>query len=154
MEYDRYQEHSKLYLFGILCLLMCLFLLFFSLYLVPYLIWDLHYNVPDLISTLIVFFQEHYYVSNTGSKILVWLLFFIPSLVTGILSYYVSNFIDSKVLHVESETDEEQVKQHSAVVKKVVKESVKLGFKILSLMIMIVLVILLLQIMVKYTSLK
>jgi hypothetical protein len=149
MEPDRYEINHKLYIFGVICLIMALTLFFFSLYIAPFLIWQLNYNVPYIITSLINTFEESYEFSPGGSKTLVWLLFFIPSLVTGFISYYISNFIDSKIYSMETKKNEEDDSTTSPEVKKELMESLNVGFKIIFYIVVIVGIFLLLNAFIK-----
>ncbi len=144
MEYDRYNENNKLYIVGIICLVLCLGFLFFSLYILPFLIWGLHYDVPEFISRMLSYFEDNYYFSHYFSAICVWFIFFIPSVITGIISYFISNNIDDHLLGIVKQSDEE-VEQHSVEVRQELKESAGLGIKILFLMVLVVLGVILLQ---------
>ncbi|HHL3494055.1 TPA: hypothetical protein ACQ53F_002923 [Legionella pneumophila] len=152
MDNSWYDDNSKLSVMGIICLIIFLVLLFFSLFIMPFLIWELHYNVPDFVSRMIAYLEDTYYYSSPVSKILVWLTFFIPSLITGYFSYYISQNIDKKNLLKDANIDEEQSKEASSETNKQIKESASLGFKILILMASIILIIFLLQEFVKFTS--
>ncbi|HAU0473385.1 TPA: hypothetical protein JBH00_13660, partial [Legionella pneumophila] len=137
---------------GIICLIIFLVLFFFSVFIMPFLIWELHYNVPDFVSNMIAYLEDTYYYSSSVSKTLVWLTFFIPCLITGYFSYYISRSIDKKNLLKDANIDEEQSKEISSVTNEHIKESASLGFKILILMAAIILIIFLLQEFVKFTS--
>ncbi|MFM9185238.1 hypothetical protein [Legionella pneumophila] len=144
------QIKSKL--IQIICLIIFLVLFFFSLFIMPFLIWELHYNVPDFVSNMIAYLEDTYYYSSPVSKTLVWLTFFIPCLITGYFSYYISCSIDKKNLLKDANIDEEQSKEISSVTNEQIKESASLGFKILILMAAIILIIFILQEFVKFTS--
>lgn len=144
MEYDRYKDHNKLYILGITCLILCLGFLFFSMYILPFLIWDLHYDNPEFISYLISFFEDKHYFSHSISTLFVWLIFFVPSLIAGIISYYISNRIDNQLFDVTPESTM-QSNEQPIDIKEEFKESASFGLRILLLMIAVVLAILLLQ---------
>ncbi|AOW52292.1 TPA: hypothetical protein JBE46_06810 [Legionella pneumophila subsp. pneumophila] len=152
MEHNWYDNNSKLSVMGIICLIIFLVLFFFSLFIMPFLIWELHYNVPDFVSNMIAYLEDTYYYSSPVSKTLVWLTFFIPCLITGYFSYYISCSIDKKNLLKDANIDEEQSKEISSVTNEQIKESASLGFKILILMAAIILIIFILQEFVKFTS--
>lgn len=151
MEHDRYSANQKLYIVGIICLLLALGLFFFSMFIAPFLIWNLHYDVPDLLTHMITYFQEKLSYSLPTSKVFAWLIFFIPSLIAGYISYYISNYIDNQILSVKTEEDLEEKKQASNLMQKEIRESLGLAAKILMLMIIIVCIILLLHQLVKST---
>lgn len=148
MEYDRLGGNNKMFLFGIICLVISLGLLFFSLYILPYLIWELSYGVPDFILTFLAKFEDDYHYSVATSKTLVWLIFFIPCLVTGLISYFVSRYLDKKMYGEELGIPPAPEKP-AGEVQRQIKESASLGGKILALMICIVVVILLLQFVIQ-----
>lgn len=139
MESDRYQRHHVLYLVGIVCLLLCLSLVFLLLYILPYLIWKLNYDLPEFITTMIAFFEDKYYASEVRSRVYVGIVLFIPILITGLVSYYVSNFIDDEIYKNELTSDEAtEEKNHSEEVKKERRESATIGFEIIGLIILVV----------------
>ena len=150
MEFDRYQDHHKLYILGLISLLFCLSLLFFSLYISPFLIWKLDYQVPDLVTALITFFEESYEFSEIKSRWIVGLLFFIPGLITGYISYYVSNAIDNEIYKSDLTTTENEAEKqhHSAEAQKNIKESVTVGFEIIFLMMMVLVILALIQLFI------
>lgn len=154
MEYDRFRHNNKLYVIGIISLISALSLLFFSLFIVPFLIWNLNYDVPDIITALITFFEEHYDFRPGPSKFLTWLIFFVPSIVAGYISYYVSNHIDDQIYKLNNpsttETQDEKIATEQS--HREWLESANLGFKIIGLMIIIVVAILLLQLLVQLTT--
>ncbi|HAU3942032.1 TPA: hypothetical protein ACT96X_002943 [Legionella pneumophila] len=152
MEHSWYDNNNKLFVLGIICLIIFLVLFFFSIFIMPFLIWGLHYNVPDFVSNMIAYLEDKYYYSLPTSKTLVWLVFFIPSLIAGYLSYYISLYIDKKNFLKEKSIKEEQVKENSSETNEQIKESASLGFKILILMVAILVVLFLLQEFVKLTS--
>ncbi len=145
-------NNSKLFVMGVICLIIFLVLFFFSMFIMPFLIWELHYNVPDFVSNMIAYLEDTYYYSSPVSKTLVWLTFFIPCLITGYFSYYISRSIDKKNLLKDANIDEEQSEEISSVTSEQIKESANLEFKILILMVAIILIIFLLQEFVKFTS--
>lgn len=143
-------QNNKLFIFGIVCLVLCITFILFSLYIIPFLIWNLNYNVSAFVITLIAYFEDTYYFSEPVSRFIVWLILFIPGLIAGYLSYLISHKIDNKVLGLEPYTEEteEEVVQRTERIKKDLKESAGIGLKILFLMIASVAVFLLLQLVI------
>lgn len=149
MEKDRFSNNHKLYILGLVCLVLCLGFLFFSLFILPFLIWQLNYNVPDFISAILNLFQEEYGYSDESSKTIVWLIFFIPGVITGLISYLVSNYIDNQIYkpEVESEDNEENLRNREK--KQARRESAVFSLKILGLMILFVFLIFLFQYLIQ-----
>ncbi|KTC90262.1 hypothetical protein OQJ18_04730 [Fluoribacter dumoffii] len=152
MEQDRFGSNSKLYILGMICLVLCLGLFFFSLYILPFLLWGLNYNVPDFVLDLLSSLQDDYNYTPGASKLIAWLLFFVPSMITGLISYFVSNHIDNNLYKSEMNIEEVSEKPQGKQISKELKESAGFGLKILGLMILIVVVIFLLQYLIQSTS--
>ncbi|WP_131794562.1 hypothetical protein [Fluoribacter gormanii] len=152
MEQDRFSSNSKLYILGMICLVLCLGLFFFSLYILPFLAWGLNYNVPEVILTLLSSLQDDYNYTVGTSKLIVWLIFFVPGLITGLISYFVSNYIDNNIYKSELNIKEEQESPSTKQIGKEIKESAGFGLKILGLMILIVIAIFLLQYLIQITA--
>jgi hypothetical protein len=87
---------NLIFFIGIACLVITLGTLLFALYILPFLIWNLSYDVPGFVSELMATFQDYYGFSVRVGKLLVWLVFVIPGLITGYLSYYISHLIDRR----------------------------------------------------------
>ncbi|MBL7478779.1 hypothetical protein [Legionella bononiensis] len=152
MEQDRYSINNKMYVLGIISLILALGLFFFSMYILPFLIWNLYYDVPDLVSNIIMFFENRYEYSEAASRVITWLIFFLPSLMAGYISYYISNYIDDQILGLAKKVNPELEKETTIEHQKDVKESLGLAAKIILLMILIVAVIFLLQIIIQSTA--
>ncbi|CAM4494445.1 MAG: hypothetical protein LEGION0403_FIIPPAGN_00504 [Legionella sp.] len=151
MEPNRFGGHNKLFIFGMICLTTSLGLFFFSLYLLPYFFFEWSYNIPDFILDLMAKYQDDYQYTAAGSKTLIWLMFFIPCLITGIISYFISRYFDQQMYGPEINPEKEQNKQPGELQREI-KESATLGGKILGLMIVIVVLIFLLQYVIQSTS--
>ncbi|KTC93242.1 hypothetical protein [Legionella cincinnatiensis] len=149
MEQDRFSHNHKLYILGMICLLLSLGLFVFSLYIIPFFIWDLNYNVPYFILALLNLFQEEYDYSIEASKVIVWCIFFIPSIVTGLISYVVSNYIDNRIYKTEQESEENQGNLYNQEKRRARQESVVFSLKILGLMILFIFLIFLFQYLIQ-----
>ena len=88
------QHNNTIFIIGIICLVLSLGLILFALYILPYLVFDLGYNVPELLIGYIHILQDKYGYSSASSKFIVWLTFLIPGLITGYVSYYISHYLD------------------------------------------------------------
>lgn len=152
MEPDRYKNNHKLYIVGIICLVASLSLGFLSIYIGPYLIWQLDYNVPDLVIYLIALFNESYNFSMMQSKLFTWLIFVIPAVITGFISYFTTNRIENRIYYAEPEESEGEKKAHALEVRKQIGESAGIGFKIIILMFVILVLFLLLQGVMQITA--
>lgn len=148
MEPDRYQSNNKLYIVGIICLISSLSLFFFSLYIVPFLIWHLNYEVPSIVSVLAANFEQQYNFTEGQANTLVWFIFFIPSLITGYIAYYVSNRIDNQIYKLGG-AEQQEKKPTAPQATREIRESAGLALKIIFLMVAIVAVILLLQLLLQ-----
>ena len=154
MEPDRYKNNHFLYIFGLICLILAVSLFFFSLYIIPFLIWHLSYNVPSVLIYMTTYMGDNYNLSPIASNFLAWLMFFIPSLVFGLISYFISNRIDNQIYHIDTtENDNEDEQQATSLeTNKKIRESAGLGLKIILLMVVIFIIIFLLQLFVTSTT--
>lgn len=100
MEADRarYQNNSKLFIFCMICLMFSLSFFAFAFYILPYLIWGWHYSVPGFILMWREGFIDSYAWSHALASTAVFAVFFIPALITGIISWFTSNKIENNVL--------------------------------------------------------
>lgn len=130
-------ENNKLFILGMVCLVISLCLFFLCLYVLPNFIWGLRYDMPTFIFNLLVKYQDDYHYTSARSKLIVWLILVIPCIITGIISYFIARYLDNKVYGVELESPEEQEKIHEHIQEEI-KESATLSGKIFILMIVIV----------------
>jgi hypothetical protein len=138
MEYDRYQQNSKLFILSIICLFGSITSIGFGLYILPPLLWGIHYGIPEFLFTTVSYLQEVYKFSATTSTWLVLLCFLIPGFIMGFVSYLLSTHIENAIYHIEPKHRTEEEQQN-------LKESTGFGLKILSLMIIMLILIFLLQ---------
>ena len=140
MEADRYKQNHKLFILCMICLLMSLTLFSLSLFILPHLIWGWHYNVPAFVFDLNEWLIEYHSFTQAGAKVMVFLMVFIPALITGFISYITSNMIENKVLHIHDEKDTDENK-----VPLELKETFSLSMKILLLIVLVLVVMFLVQ---------
>lgn len=140
MEYDRYQQNSKLFIIGIICLLLCLSLGAFSLYIIPSLLAGWVYNIPEFILVWQQRLIERHNFSQFGAGGVICLFFLISTLISGYISYWASNRIDDEIYGLNLEKPKPEVEAHSDL-----KESFGFGFKVLLLIILTLVAIFFLQ---------
>ncbi|MBA4697189.1 MAG: hypothetical protein H2069_07370 [Legionella sp.] len=131
MESDRYQKNSKLFIIGIISLLFSLSLLAFSLYILPYLLWDLFYRVPAFVLNWREGIKNFYEISELGAAWIVFLIFIIPAVFFGYISYLTSNYIDDRIFNPAPLTTEKP-----EVEKKELRETFGWVFKILGMILL------------------
>lgn len=88
------KKNNTMFIMGVISLVLSLGFLLFSLYILPFLLWNLNYDVPDIVTDITSSLQDDYDYSVGGSKLIIWLIFFIPGMITGFIAYYISNRID------------------------------------------------------------
>lgn len=140
MEADRYKQNHKLFIFCMICLLMSLTLFGLSLFILPHFIWGWHYNVPGFVFDLTEWLIEYHSFTSAGAKIMVFLIVFIPALITGFISYITSNYIENKVLDIHEEKNTDEINAPLEL-----KETFSLSMKILLLIVLVVIVMFLVQ---------
>jgi hypothetical protein len=141
MESDRYQQNSKLFIIGILCLFGSIACIGFGLYIAPPLFWGIHYAIPEFPYTAANYLQEEYHLTAIGSIWLVFLSFIVPGLLMGLIAYLISNRIDNAIYHIEPESRPETETEDPLKLR----ESTGLGLKVIGLMVIMLILIFLLQ---------
>lgn len=142
MEQDRYQQNSKLFIIGLICLLSSLSLFFFSLYIMPYLIWSWSYNVPGFIISLREWLKQSYNYTNSGASWLIISTFLIPAIICGWVSYRASNSIDNEIYGIKREKISIE---YSEELKRDVQETFSFGSKLFLLIILVIVAVLVIQ---------
>lgn len=146
MEYDRFNESRKLFIVGIITLLLSLSLLAFGLYILPYLLWNWFYKVPGFILKLREWFREEYKITEILASWFIFFMLIIPALVFGYISYKISNSIDNQIYHIDTTTPEKKFKRTQDF-----QDSAKIGLKIIGLIVLILIIIAILQSILRIT---
>ncbi|MCE3043855.1 hypothetical protein [Legionella sp. 16cNR16C] len=136
MEPSRFEYNNKLFITGMISLAMCLVLICLALYLFPYLIFNWVYDVPEFAITFRQWLVEKYGISEIAAGWSVFLMFLIPALITGLISYSTSNAIDNKIHGLDKPSDEKEEQSKNRL------ESVTFGSQLLLLIIGIVMLVL------------
>ncbi|WED44351.1 hypothetical protein [Legionella cardiaca] len=134
MEYDRFQQNSVLFIIGMIALLLSLSLFAFAFYILPFLLFNWIYDVPEFISIWREWLREEYGFTLMGASWLMLLMFVLPALIFGFISYYASNYIDDRLYHLvpEKTNPEKQVE-----VRRDIQETLGFILKILGAIILI-----------------
>ena len=140
MEPDRYQQNSKLFIIGIICLLLSLSLFAYSLYILPYLLLGWVYDVPEFIMSWQEWLKQEYNFSELSAAWLIFLTFIIPALLCGYISYRTSNEVDNEIYGIVPEKTETEQQETSNV-----RETLGFGFKVILLIILVLVVVSLLE---------
>lgn len=133
MEYDRYEQNKSLFIASMICLLVSLTLFAFSLIILPALIWNWHYDIPEFTITFREWFRVRYGITDFSAGWLVFLCFFLPALITGLISKITSNDIENQIYNIEPQETASHVE-----LKQDFQESMSLGMKILLLAALVV----------------
>ena len=142
MEYDRYQHNNKIFIIGLLCLLVSLSLLAFSIYILPYLLWNWTYNVPGFILDWRERLKEFYNFTDSGASWTIFLIFIIPAIICGYISQLTSNYMDNQIEGVKPETT---TPEPPIEVKGDIQETIGFGLKIFLLIILVLVLVALLE---------
>lgn len=140
MEQDRYEQNHKVFIIGLICLILCLSLAAFGFYILPYLIWNWGYEVPELVWQLREWYKGNYNFSDIGASWLVFFTFIIPATICGFISQWASNYIEKKMYGL----DEANPERH-AEIRKDIQETIRFGLKIFLLIILVLVVITLVE---------
>ncbi|MCC5015945.1 MULTISPECIES: hypothetical protein [Legionella] len=140
MEPDRYEQNSKVFILGIVTLLLSLTLFALGFYVVPYLFWGWNYDIPAIVLNWHEWLKEYYEFSEAGASWIIFLIFIIPALICGYISHLASNHIDNKIHGIEPVKTDKQIE-----IKEEVKATLSFGFKIVLLIVLVLLALSLLQ---------
>lgn len=105
LEQDRYQQNPKLYVFGMVMLMLFWFFTLITIYIIPFLIWNLNYNVPETIIAWQLHLEDTYQFSLQLSKLLTFLTVAVPALICMIVSWIISAYIDKQIVETEMNKD-------------------------------------------------
>lgn len=111
MEQDRYEVSHKLFITGMICLVLSLSLVLFGFYILPAVLFGWLYDIPAFIFTLIDWLRTDLEFSEMASDWLVLALFFIPGIIAGFIAYYASNKIDNTIYGIGVESEEEIIEE-------------------------------------------
>ncbi|WP_019216868.1 hypothetical protein [Legionella tunisiensis] len=140
MEPDRYEQNSKVFILGIITLLLSLTLFALGFYIAPYLFWGWNYDIPATVLNWYEWLKEYYEFSDAGASWIIFSVFIIPALICGYISHRASNYIDNKIHGIEPVKTEKQIE-----IKEEVKATLGFGFKIVLLIVLVLLALSLLQ---------
>lgn len=144
MEPDRYRANHKLYVLGIISLLLSLSLLAFSLYITPRLLLGWKYDSPEFLMHMIDWLQRNYQFTEVAAAKIILLMFFILALLFGIMAYIISNRVDNQIYGIE-EPKESVIEQVAS--RRNISESMGFGLKVF----LIIIVVILLAILFEWT---
>ncbi|CDZ79291.1 putative protein involved in cysteine biosynthesis [Legionella massiliensis] len=133
MEQDRYQQNSKLFVVGLISLLLCLSLAGFGFYIFPYLIWNWGYDVPELVPNLREWYKGNYNFGDSGASWMVFLTFIIPAVISGFISQWASKYIEKQMYGLTEENPEKH-----AEMQRDIQETISFGLKIFFLIILVI----------------
>lgn len=140
MEKDRYAHNTTLFIICMVCLLLCLSLFAFSFYLLPNFIWQWQYDLPEFIA-----FIRQWLIENHGKNVitanrLIFALFFLPALLTGLAAYLTANKIENEIHKINLAN---QSNEHG--LSDIDEETVRFSLRLLLIIILVVSAIVLLQ---------
>lgn len=132
MEQDRYLQNTTPFVLGMVTLLLSLILFTLGFYLLPYLLWGWRYKVPGFVIDWHEWLKQYHAFTDIGASWLIFFSFIIPGLICGTISHWASNYIDTQVCDIH----EEKIAL-SPRVKRDIKDSLNLAFKIILLILLI-----------------
>jgi hypothetical protein len=83
---------------GIFFLVLTQIFILCALYLFPFLILGLHYDVPEMLYSILTYIQENWGYGDFASRLIVWLALILPALIAGYISYFLTNKAPTKNL--------------------------------------------------------
>ena len=145
MEDDPSQRHHKLFIVGLVSLVMTLAFLGITLYMLPNLLFGLRYDTPEFFLFLNEWLQSQYGYTNTGASKIILLSLFIPTTFFMVVAYIFSNRIERQMINSDVSSVDNPVK-----FRKHGREGLYLALKILAIMIVVFIVASVLQWLIYY----
>jgi hypothetical protein len=105
MEQSRYQPFNRLYILGLLCLLLGFFSLGFALYLFPMVFLNIQVDAPLFLYKLLAWVQQEYYLLQDKALSLIWGFFLCLGLILILIADLTSNYIDNQLLRIKKQTE-------------------------------------------------
>lgn len=107
MEQDRYQANTKLFIIGMVSLVLSLTLFALSFYVMPNLLFGWFYNTPAFINELVAWLQYQHNFSGPAAAKIVFFSLLILGCFFAIIADITSNRIDNKIFKEELKLNEE-----------------------------------------------
>ncbi len=140
MEPDRFQQNSKLFIVGMICLLLGLTFLAIALFIIPYLLWNWHYGVPSMVVQLHQWFRDSYSFDNGGASWMVFLTFLIPAIIFVIISQWSSNHIEKQMYGMDLDRPGRRMEIH-----KEIHDTLSFGLKLGILIVLVIIAVIVVQ---------
>lgn len=144
MEQDRYQKNHKLFILGMLSLVISLGLFAFAVYILPNLLFGWVYDVPSFVTYLKGWLQSTHNFTDPSAGRFIFLCVFLAALIFAFIAYVSSNWIDNQIYSDElNQLHEMQSISKTAEAQNSGGEGTHLFFKILGYVMLIIIVALL-----------
>lgn len=131
------------FLMSMIMLILCLISFFFSLYLLPFLIWNLNYDIPGFIFVWQEELKQVYNYTAQGAAAIIFLVFFIPSLLLGYLSkLFATELIKDDTLSLEEPKVNQEQQERAAQQRR---ETLQFGLKLFLMVILVYIVLSLIE---------
>lgn len=124
-------------------LILCLILFAMSLYLLPFLLWNLHYNVPEFVFVWQEELKQTYNYTYPGAGIVIFFVFFIPSLLCGYLSKQFATSVTEESADIASEAIRSQDELDRIAQKR--RETWEFTLKLFSMAVLVFVVVYLIE---------
>ena len=106
MEPDRFQHNPKVYIIGLLCMIISMALFGLGAYALPNLAFGLNYSIPSIIYNWMSWIHIAYDLTEKQAGWLVLLVIFILGFVASIVTYAISNRIETEMYSIEPAREE------------------------------------------------
>lgn len=103
MEKSRYQQNRKLFLIGMIVMVLGLFSVGIALYLIPFVIFNNISGIPLFVFEFLNWLQDNYAVEPSNGAWWIWGAFIGFAVICFLVAEYASNHIDNKLLEINPE---------------------------------------------------
>lgn len=140
MEYNRFKQHPKLHLTGLIFLVLSMSLFAFSIFILPFLLFDWVYDVPEFILHAREWLHREFGHEYGLASFFIFLFFFLLAVITGSIARKASVGIDQKSDEMKFEEDSVKTKKElkKESFNKEAKESASILSKIIILIVIMI----------------
>ena len=129
MEYDRYSHHEKIYVVGMLCLILGIIFISSALYLLPHLLLNWYYVIPTEFFSAANYLKENYGFTKSSAEMLICLVSFAIGFCFILIADFASRYIEQYELTTRKIL---KIKSTSKRKEKLKTDSLRTGFYVFS----------------------
>ena len=112
MEPDRFQHNPKVYIIGLLCMIASMLLFGLGVYTLPKIAFGFTYRIPETVYNWISWVHIAYDITEKKAGWIVLMIIFILGLASSIVTYSISNRIETEMYAIKPEIEHARTKSN------------------------------------------